>query len=193
MGRMPWAVYLWPGLPDIWRRGSWRGLAVAVGFAGLVNLGLVTSLVWTEIEPFTPPLRSAVWMVVAALWLGSAILNLARDRGQSERRRASDASGAFAQAVEQMLQRDWYEAQRTLERLLEADARDVDARLALATVLRHAGRWEEAAAQLDRLVLVESSRKWEQEIRRERALLASAERSGADESDSAAASAAVAA
>ena len=40
MGKMPWGTYLWPGLSLIWRDGSWLGLAIAVGFTALAELGL---------------------------------------------------------------------------------------------------------------------------------------------------------
>ena len=46
MGRMPWGTYLWPGLPQICREGSWAGLGLAIGFAALVS-GAVADRSWT--------------------------------------------------------------------------------------------------------------------------------------------------
>ena len=41
----------------------------------------------------------------------------------------------------------------------------------LATVLRHTGRFDEAAKQLDQLVCFDGAEKWELEIQKERELL----------------------
>ncbi len=49
MRRMPRLVYLWPGLPQLWLAGWWWGLALAAGFAVLVDLLLVVSYVWVEL------------------------------------------------------------------------------------------------------------------------------------------------
>jgi hypothetical protein len=45
--KMHWMAYLWPGFPHLWNRGSWAGLALAVGFTVLLNVLLVATLVWT--------------------------------------------------------------------------------------------------------------------------------------------------
>ena len=69
---------------------------------------------------------------------------------------------------------DYYQAEHVLEGLLRRNLRDVDARLMLATLLRHTGRLDEAAGQLDTLARFEGAGKWELEMRRERELLAEA-------------------
>ena len=93
MGRMPWAAYLWPGLPQMYRQGSWSALALAVGFAALVNLALAASLVWSEL--FAAGVRNAVWMAVVLLWGGSAGLAYWWDRRYPTPFRGSAAEDAF--------------------------------------------------------------------------------------------------
>ena len=44
-------AYLWPGLPQVWLRGSWVGLTLAVGFTALANVLLAATLVWDEWLP----------------------------------------------------------------------------------------------------------------------------------------------
>ena len=56
--KMHWTAYLWPGLPHLWIRGSWAGLAVAVGFMALANTMLLASFVYRE------------WITGDALWIG---------------------------------------------------------------------------------------------------------------------------
>ena len=69
---------------------------------------------------------------------------------------------------------DYYRAEHVLEGLLRRNLRDVDARLMLATLLRHTGRLDEAAGELDALARLEGAGKWELEMRREREFLTEA-------------------
>jgi len=174
MGRLAWAVYLWPGLPHVWKRGSWSGLLVAIGFTLLLNLALVSSLVWTELELPGVASRSYLWTVVTVIWIGSAGFSLGRNRRQAAVDETSTDADPFGQVLDQYLQQNWYEAERSLNHLLRRHPRDLDARLMLASVLRRAGRLDEAAGQLDRMSRMEGSRKWEHEIVHERQRLAQA-------------------
>ena len=117
MGRMPWATYLWPGLPWVWRDGRWSALGVAVGFAALVNLALMASLLWSEL--LATGVRNAVWTAVVILWWGSAVLSYRRDSRSSIRAESQPAQDAFAEALDRYLQGDWFEAERAFRRLLE--------------------------------------------------------------------------
>ena len=166
-------MYLWPGLPHLWMRGKWSGLAVAVGFAALVNLALLASIVWREL--FSSGLRSAVWWVAVAVWLGSAVFSYYEDRRRAACRHPGSADGTFDEALEYYLKGNWYQAERLLDGLLRVEPMDLDARLMLATLFRHTGRFDEAAALLDRLQRLEGSRKWELEIRCEGERLAEAQ------------------
>jgi hypothetical protein len=164
MGRMPWATYLWPGLPQLGKHGSWSSLAVAVGFAALVNAALVGSLVWSEL--LTPPVRMITWLAVTVLWAGSALVSL---RGRAEpAAKPAGTEDAYREALDHYLKGNWFEAECVLGGLLRQDPRDLEARLLLATLLRHTGRIEEARQQLDRLERFEGSGKWALEIHRER-------------------------
>ena len=57
---------------------------------------------------------------------------------------------------------------------MRKNRRDVEARLMLATLLRHTRRPEEAARQLEVLVRLDEARKWELEIQHEWNMLAAA-------------------
>jgi thioredoxin-like negative regulator of GroEL len=145
---------------------------VAVGAAVLLNLALLGTFGWSEL--LAPELCKGLWVLLGVVWVGSAILSLGWTRRQRIRP-STDAHGdTFSQAVEHYLKGDWFQAQRVLGDLLRSDASDVDARLMLATLLRHTGRLQEAAAELDLLRRFEGAVKWELEIERERELLAEA-------------------
>ncbi len=174
MGRTPWAVYLWPGLPQLWRRGSWSALLLAVAAAGLVNLALASSFVWSELLP--ERVRIGAWVGVVGLWAGSAGLSRRGDRREAARQEGLKTDGAYLTATEYYLKGQWFEAECQLREILRRNARDLEAGLMLATLLRHTARLAEAAGQLDRLQRLDGSERWALEIARERACLAGADR-----------------
>jgi tetratricopeptide (TPR) repeat protein len=166
---MHWAVYLWPGLPQLSGRGSWSALVVAIGAAALLNVALLGTFVWTEL--LSPDLRILYWLFLLLAWSVSATLSgWLRQRERSLAGSETNET-VFSEAVDYYLQGNWFEAERALSRLLRKNRRDVESRLMLATLLRHTGRIEEAARQLDVLVRLEEAQTWEQEIRHEAELL----------------------
>lgn len=172
MRRMPWATCLWPGLPQLWVRGSWSALAVAVTGAVLLNLALLGSFGWSELVG--PDVRRALWAALGIVWAVAAIASVAWSRRLADRGQADSTVDTFGEALGHYLRGDWFQAERALGDLLRRDARDLDARLMLATLFRHTGRYDEARGQLDVLVRLEGIAKWELEVRRERELLAEA-------------------
>lgn len=162
-------VYLWPGLPQLWLAGLWSGLVLAAGFAVLFDLLLVASFVWVE---WLGPLSLRLgWMAAGLLWGGSAILSA----GFVARAPASaSADRLYRKALTEYLQGSWFEAEAILGRLLRQAPRDVEGRLLLATVLRHAQRYDDALEQLDRLERLQRAADWSREITDERQRIAEA-------------------
>jgi hypothetical protein len=173
MCRTPWPTYLWPGLPQLWSHGAWSGLFFACGFAALVNLGLATTLVWSEL--FTPGMRNLVWLAVLVYWVASAMFSVRWQPKCSGDERTGSTEQDFRKALDHYLKGNWFEAEYILVGLLKVHPRDVDASLMLATLFRHTSRLPEARACLDRLARIDGSEKWELEIQRERELLKSAQ------------------
>ncbi len=172
MRRMRWAMYLWPGLPQLWRRGSWPALAAAAAGAALLNLAVLATFGWSE--AMSPRWARPLWFILGVGWVASAALSLAGSR--RARGIATPPPGSFEKALDYYLKGDWFQAERQLVRMLRTRADDMGGRLMLATLLRHTGRLEEAAAQLDRLTCLEGSGEWHWEVRRERELLARAKK-----------------
>ena len=166
MQRARWMAYVWPGLPELWFRGQWSGLLLAVFAALLVNFLLATSLVWTEWQSST--VRTTAAFMLAFTW----VIGIYRSRRQLREGERLAASGAgedlFRQAQNEYLRGNWFEAESVIHKLLRHCARDVDAHLMLATLYRHTGRLEESATQLRRLALFDDAQKWVMEIERER-------------------------
>ena len=184
MFKMPWMMYLWPGLPQIWKRGTWLGLAMAVGFAVLVNLSLMTSLIWSELT--SPGMRIISWVLVGLIWLASAAASYGWARASNgcgqDPSRQQGPEAPLAEGLQYYLQKNWFEAERVFRRLLRRNSRDTDAGLMLATLLRHTERFEEAKIQLQRLGRIDGSEKWDLEIRQEQRMLDKA-KSQREESD----------
>jgi len=145
---------------------------VAVSFALVLNLVLASSLVWTELLPSV--VRSAAWLLVGVMWVASAFASYRWLGTIGFERADSTAEAWYASGVEEYLKGNWFEAEVAFGRLLHRDARDVEARLMLATLFRHTGRNEEARAHLVDLQRLAEADKWRQEIRRELELLAAA-------------------
>jgi hypothetical protein len=172
MRRMPWTVYLWPGLPQSWFFGDWRGLALALGTAAALNVLLLVSFGWTEL--IGPSLRNTIWVAFAAAWIVGLVWSKRQCRRQAAVYSLSAEQDSFGQAVDHYLKGDAYQAEQILTSLLRRNVRDVDARLMLATLLRRGKRLDEATQQLDTLAKFEAAAKWGVEIQEERDLLAEA-------------------
>ncbi len=159
----------WPGLPRLWWRGDAKALLGALGFAAAVNLGLVSTLVWSESLPSW--LLVAGWFALGAIWLGYAVhgwrlvpILRGTDAGPT-------GEDLFVRAQAEYLNRHWLEAEELLHELLAEREQDAEARLMLATLYRHTGRTAEGADCLTRLERTDDGQRWRVEIARERRLL----------------------
>jgi hypothetical protein len=170
---LSWITCLWPGLPRLWWRGDGRALLGALAFAAAVNLGLVSSLVWSASLPTW--LLVAGWTAIVVIWIGYAVHGwqlMPVLRGMSGSQAGQDL---FVRAQTEYLNRHWLEAEELLQELLVERDQDAEAKLMLATLYRHTGRKAEASDCLTRLERMDAGERWRVEIARERRLLDSAE------------------
>jgi tetratricopeptide (TPR) repeat protein len=169
MRKTPWMTYLWPGLPQLWLDGSWSALALAITAAALLDVLLLSTLVW--VEWFDRLAVHGGWLAAVGLWVGSAIM-ASRRRGAAVAV-ASDGSNEdlFRQAQGEYLLGDYFQAEATLVQLLGRNSRDAEGRLMLVTLLRRTKRYDEAEQQLNQLARLETAGYWQIEIAAERARL----------------------
>ena len=170
----------WPGLAHLWLRGGWFSLVWAVGFSILLNLALIATFVWPNLLGETFPLAS--WPVVTTVWLGSALFSLrrvaawssappmaaVRPAGHDSEPESPSPDTLFIQAQREYLKGHWTEASTQLERILQREPRDIEARLLRATLLRHREQWSAALDELETLERFDESVHWHFEIQRER-------------------------
>jgi hypothetical protein len=176
------AVCLWPGLPQLWMDGSWRGLGFAVAFGALFNALVATSLVWHELASTTT--KGVGWLAVIGTWVASAIVSwrsLENSEGQ-KRGESSDAAAGdlYPEALNEYLKRNFVAAERLATKLIKRNERDIPAGLLLACVWRRTGRTEDAKQELSRIARLEASEPWALEIERELARLEKTEKSSTD-------------
>lgn len=158
-----WAACLWPGLPPLWYRGSWLGLACACAFGALLNAALWATYVWTELV--SAQVAIVWWTLLGVAWIAAVMAHLRGRKTTSND--ASTEGDLFPRALSEYLQGSWFQAEATCQRLLSHDAWDVPTHLLLATLLRRTGRLAEARRRLDELQSLDNSAGWEWEITRE--------------------------
>lgn len=182
--KLPKIAYFWPGLPQLWLRGSWAGLAIAVGFTALVNVLMLATLVFRDWIPLEQLLGG--YGAVAVGWLAGwwqyrrRSLDGVAESEQPATAVLRDATAAevgqtsepreqlYREAQQEYLRGDWVAAEQVLLKLLKLEKRDAEARLMLATLWRHQGRHREAMRQLDTLSRLETADRWHHEIAVER-------------------------
>jgi hypothetical protein len=172
MRRTPWTTCLWPGLPQLWSYGSWSGLVLAFGMAVLLNVLLLVSFGWSEL--IGQNLRSILWACFGLFWVAAAGWSVGSCRRRAAACKVDPQRDPFSNALDYYLKGDYYQTEQALDKLLQKNDRDVDARLMLATLMRHTGRLDEAHQQIEILTRFEGSQKWQMEIEEERGLLAEA-------------------
>lgn len=155
-------MWSWPGLQSLWQSGQVSGLIQATTFSLLLNLCLVTTCIWPGwIEP---GLQRALWLGLCGYW-GLSFWAAFRNHGNVTR--SGDPGALFIKAQDEYLKGDWYGAERILRKLLRWQPQDAEARLMLATLLRHTMRLEEARLELRRLQKVAHAAYWHPELVRE--------------------------
>ncbi len=140
---------------------------LAVLFAIVLNFALTATFVWPEMVSFG--MLAAIWTGVILFWgiaTWTGTHEVIRIRGRS----AEQQQALFSNAQVEYLKGHWLEAETLLRELLGIDQHDGDARLMLASLLRHSDRVGEALVELETLELSEAGAKWASEISRERQL-----------------------
>ena len=161
-------IGLWPGLPAAWMRGRVCSLLIALGFAVVLEVALLTSVVW--------PLWlgrntvAVVWFCVVVYWLIGALPFFvrgtlgSRDLNFGNRQRLD----LFRQAQREYLRGDWFQAEQRLHGLLAADETDVVVQLMLASLYRRIDRPERAERHLDLVAQYDQPGKWQWEVSQQR-------------------------
>jgi hypothetical protein len=175
---MNWGTYVlcgWPGLPTLWHRGNLSSLAVAVGFSLLLNLSIVATFIWPRLlGEFFP---AFIWPVLTLFWMGcfgfayKTLPVWSQPAKIISPDQAQQSDVLFLRAQREYLGGDLDKAEKILRKCLDLWPRDIEARLLLATLLRHARRLYDASSELENLLKYDESANWLPEIRSEQRLI----------------------
>ena len=196
---MNWGQLLlcgWPGLAQLWCRGSYWALYWAIGFSIVLNLALVSTLLWPAFLGDIFPV--VIWPVIFFVWLVSTWTSVntveqlsVPPKMSSEQERnefSAEKSGIindvdesslneagshtlFNRAQREYLKGHWIEAETLLKERLDQAERDIEARLLLATLFRHTGKLDLALLELEQMQRFDDSVHWDFEMQRERQLI----------------------
>jgi hypothetical protein len=144
-------------------------LAIACGFAVLLDIAILSTWVWTEL--LDSPFRIFAWSGVILFWLASAVAGAMQMPALLRVPSPELVDELFARAQAEYLKANWFECEVAVNQLLEEKPGDVDARMLLASMLRRLGHGEEARQQLRSLAALEGAGKWQLEMAREWQLL----------------------
>lgn len=156
-----WAMYLWPGLPELWWRGSRMGMMLALAFGLLANLVVAATWVWPELMGVG--LGRVLWTGLGVVWLTLIFVSFRSAIQSSETLRPGETD-FFSVAQDEYLKGNWLEAEILARRLLVERPSDAEAALLLASTLRRAGRVAEARATLDEMRRWDRATAWRHEI-----------------------------
>ncbi|MCE9608369.1 MAG: hypothetical protein K8U03_26085 [Planctomycetia bacterium] len=162
--------WVWPGLAPLWTGGEWSGFGWAAGFGLALNGVVAATYVYDDWIGST--WTWSAWASVGLFWIVGAFAN--RRWLKRYARRASGTTTAtdlYPEAFHEYLQGNWFAAETKCRNLIRANRDDAEARLLLATLLRHVDRHAEARKELDLLSKLDSAAKWRMEIGQERKLL----------------------
>ncbi len=160
-----WMFCLWPGLPQLWRQGSWAGLAAALSWALLANWLLAATLVWTEVAH--PRLTQVGWAMLACTWIAGIVLAVRWNWRITDRAGGQCGTDLLRKAQSEYLRGNWLVAEAHLTDILASDSTDVEAQLMLVSLYRHTGRKSKAGEHLRWLERLTASRRWAHEIETE--------------------------
>lgn len=169
---------VWPGLPWAWLRGSVAGLVLALAFAVVLDMAILSTWVWLEFLEL--PVVIGLWAAAGLIWTISTISAVTAFPAPLDTAHDAAADTLFAAARDAYLARDWLAAETKLRSLLVLRPTDGEAQLLLATLLRRAGRLKEAEAALEKLSRSDAGAPWRSVIARERERIASAQPADVD-------------
>jgi tetratricopeptide (TPR) repeat protein len=153
---------VWPGLAQIWTGQELLGLFVAAAFAGVLNLALVSRLLWTEL--FAPQVSAFFAALAVVTWISSLGYTLWWTWQCHPQRYRLEIDALFRDALEAYLQGRWNDARRGLERILAMDENDADALMQLGLLFARTDQPAMARRAFRQCLETDSGSKWRWEI-----------------------------
>lgn len=164
------SMALWPGYRGLWFRGDFTSLLIAVNFAVVLDVALLSTFIWTEW--LSTKAIVALWSIICLSAVTSFLFSFRSLETRSRRMRIEEVDRLFREAQSNYLRGEYVDAEASLHRILNSGTEDMEAALLLASILRRTNRPEQARNWLDRLEKFEAANRWGLEIAHERGRLA---------------------
>ncbi|MEO1992263.1 MAG: hypothetical protein ABGW78_10060 [Pirellulales bacterium] len=169
MGFFRSLTLIWPGLPWLWLRGSIGGLVIALAFAVLLDIAILTTWIWSDVVDLQ--ISMGIWTTTFAVWILATTSAVSRFPARIPKKQHARVEILFVEARNAYLAHNWLTAETKLRSLLALAPTDGEAQLMLITMLRRVNRIQEARHALEQLSRSDSGALWQKEINRERLLL----------------------
>jgi hypothetical protein len=160
---------VWPGLPELWQRGTPTAIGQALCFSILLNLCIVSTWGWTEV--LENPVRATAWLVTLGFWGWGIVGNRRFLQGVAYSSAQAASGDLFPAAQREYLRGNWLETERLVSELLARNPSDIEAQLLLIALLRQTDNAAAALEQLDTAERMTGCERWRLEILRERSVL----------------------
>ena len=160
---------IWPGLPWLWLRGSIGGLVIALAFAVLLDMAILTTWIWSDVVDLQ--ISIGIWTTTFAVWILATTSAISRFPTPIPKKQDARVERLFLEARNAYLAHNWLTAETRIRSLLALAPTDGEAQLMLITMLRRVNRIREARHALEQLSRSDSGALWQTEINRERLLL----------------------
>jgi len=141
----------------------------ALGFAMLVNAFLIANFYWTAL--LTPGQRNICLAGLFAVWCALTVFASYQKQKLAAATKTEEHDTTFRQTISHYLQGDWFAVESQILPYLKKYPKDTEMLLLQATMYRHTERYEEALLVLDKLQLLQDSRRWFAEIEMERSVI----------------------
>lgn len=156
-----WSIFLWPGLPQLTKRGTWSALFWALATAFLADGVVITRYIW-------PETFSNFWdNIILGAFIGIYFVgcyiswHLEKNREESAPQNKGDEFPA-AQAL--YLKGRYFEAEKILQNQLKREPEDMASQILLLDLLVVTRRLDEAQQQLESVLNIPDSRAWSWEL-----------------------------
>jgi len=164
---------MYPGYSGIVQYGHRAFLAMALGFALLLNAFLIANFYWTAL--ITVSQRNILLLLLFGAWVVLMLVAAYWKHRLDAAAKPEQHDETFRQTICHYLRGDWFAAESQILPYLKKYPKDTEMLLLQATMYRHEKRYEEALLVLDKLQLLQNSQYWYAEITTERTLILAAQ------------------
>lgn len=160
--RTAWAIYLWPGLPQLTQWGSWTGLFWALATSFLADVVVVTVYIWPETFPVQ--VTRLLCAAFCGVYVVGCFLSHRHEMLRTDYGRLEMETDLFPQAQKLYLKGRYFESEKILQNQLERQPQDVPARILFIDLLKNTNRYQEALENLEYLLDLPDAVQWRWEI-----------------------------